>query len=157
MARVTKSPLTGAQLVLVLASILLVTTVVPPFGAWRLNVQRVRQTQERADRAAAAANASLDRLAAVSQDIEVACGPGRLPKGAGGPAQQAWVEHAVIATPVFGAGTPTDAWGQCFLMNVGEGRRGGTVWILSAGPNGRIDTAIGATSLAGDDIGARVR
>lgn len=155
MTRATRSPVSGAQLVFVLAGIFLVTAVVPPFGAWRLNVQRVHQTQERANRAAAAA--SRDHLAVMAQSVEVACGPGRLPKAAGASGQEAWVDHAVIAPAVFGAGMPTDAWGQCFLMNLGEGRRGGGVWILSAGPNGRVDTPFGATALGGDDIGAIVR
>ena len=39
------------------------------------------------------------------------------------------------------------------MINTGSITAGGTVWILSAGPDGIIDTLAGAPSLQGDDLG----
>jgi hypothetical protein len=52
---------------------------------------------------------------------------------------------------------PTDAWGRCFLLNADAWATGGPVWLLSAGPNGWIDTPPNAIALGGDDIGDRLR
>ena len=146
-----RAPLSGAQLLLALAAVILTTAVAPPGAAWWLNRHRVWQTTERAALVAAAVREhGIERA-----DNAVVCGPGRLPKA--GTAGDAWVRQTVIAPQIFGAGTPTDAWGQCFLLNVGEWKAGGHVWILSAGPNGLVDTPLGAAAVAGDDIGVLVK
>jgi hypothetical protein len=80
----------------------------------------------------------------------VVCGPGRLPdldvQGAGA-IHVAWVTAAVVSPDAFGRTLLTDAWGRCFLVS--------DRWILSAGPNGVIETPRDAATLGGDDIGAR--
>ena len=157
MSMTSRSPVRGRQLILILAAIALVTVVLPPAAAWRLNRYRVEQTTERAVSAAERLRNRPESLASVAGGVEVACGPGRLPKTAGGTEQEEWLRRAVVAPSLFGNGMPTDTWGLCFLMNVGEASRGGRMWILSAGPNGLIDTPFGATALAGDDIGAIVK
>lgn len=144
-------------MLVVITAIVIATLVGPPAAAWWLNGHRVKQTQSRADRAATAIAASADTLESSLRSVEVACGPGQLPKPTGRAEQDGWLTRAVMAPEAFGAGMPTDAWGHCFLLNIGERRRGGAVWILSAGPNGRIDTLFGARTLGGDDIGAPVR
>ncbi len=149
------SALHGRQLVAALLTIFLVTAVAPPVAAWRLNLYRINQTRERALLAADAVRANGGRV--LGGGIEVACGPGRLPKTSGTVEQEGWLSRAVLAPAVFGEGMPTDAWGQCFLMNVGAFARGDRVWVLSAGPNGSIDTPFGAAELAGDDIGAIIK
>lgn len=156
-SRGSRSPVRGRQLILILMGIALVTVVLPPAGAWRLNRYRVEQTAARASSAARRIARQAGSLAPLASTIEVACGPGRLPKSLGGVQEEAWLRTAVIAPTAFGDGMPTDAWGQCFLMNIGAGARGERVWILSAGPNGLIDTPIGASTLSGDDIGAVVK
>ena len=41
----------------------------------------------------------------------------------------------------LGEEAPTDPWGRCFLVNLaGVSRADTSVWVLSAGPNGVIDT-----------------
>ena len=146
-----RAPLSGAQLLLALAAVILTTAVVPPGAAWWLNRHRVRQTSERASLVAVAVrDHGIGRA-----DSAVVCGPGRLPKAA--PGGDAWVRQTAIAPEIFGAGTPTDAWGQCFLMNVSDWKTGGHVWILSAGPNGQVDTPLGAAAAVGDDIGVLVK
>ena len=157
-ARSPRSPLSGKQLLLALIVIVLATAVVPPAAAWGLTRYRVNQTRTRAAQAAVRLRTDPTRLSLGARGVDVACGPGRLPRidDTSG-LQDEWVRGAVVAPQLFGAGMPTDAWGRCFLMNIGEWPRGGTVWVLSAGPNGLIDTPLGAVALAGDDIGAILR
>ncbi len=60
---------------------------------------------------------------------------------------------------------PTDPWGNKYICNVAAlGNPGVPVWVVSAGPNGMLETtmpdsgSIGASaSLVGDDIGFRVQ
>lgn len=156
MARRLPAPISGRQLVISLGIIAMSTVVVPPGAAWWLNRHRVAQTRERALHAADDVRLHGAARGVDHVEASVVCGPGRLPKaGESGPDE--WVRYTAIAPQVFGAGMPTDAWGQCFLMNVGQWKGGGRVWVLSAGPNGRIDTPLGATIVQGDDIGAIVR
>ena len=156
MARRPRSPLSGGQLLLTIAGIVFVTAVVPPGAAWSLNRYRVNQTQERATQAALRLRAAAT-IVPPSRAAGVACGPGEMPTIRSTGSEDDWVRNAVAMPEVFGAGMPTDAWGRCFLMNIGEWPRGGRVWIVSAGANGFIDTPLGATALSGDDIGAIVR
>lgn len=134
--------ISGGRVVVTLAAVVLATMVVPPAGAWWLNQRRIEQTQARA---VAAVGALPPRGHA-----GVVCGPGRLPDPDvvnATPVHAAWLAAAVATPDAFGPSMPTDAWGRCFLMN---GR-----WLLSAGPNGSIETAFDAPTLGGDDIGVR--
>ena len=119
----------------------LATAVVPPAGAWWLNQRRIEITTERVRSAVVLGSAD---------GGQVLCGPGRMPdlgsRGAHA-THVAWITAAVRGPEAFGPDMPTDGWGRCFLVNDG--------WILSAGPNGVVDTAPAADSLAGDDIGVR--
>lgn len=153
----SRSPVGGRRLLMILVAIALGTVVLPPAGAWRLNRSRVGQTTARASSAAERVKSHLEALTSLDRGADVVCGPGRLPKPGIGAEQEAWFRKAVVAPSLFGSGMPTDAWGQCFLMNVGDVPRGGRVWIISAGPNGMIDTPLGASAIAGDDIGAIVK
>lgn len=66
--------------------------------------------------------------------------------------------------PYFAGSTPLDPWGRPYLINViasfsTHATNYKRLWVLSAGPNGRIDTPAAATStteLAGDDIGLMI-
>ena len=152
-----RAPISGAQLLLALLVIGLATAVVPVVAAWRLNVHRVAETQARANVAAETARRRLDDRSVTHTTESVVCGPGKVPKAAPGEERDAWVRFTVTAPQLFEVAMPTDAWAQCFLMNVGAATTGGRVWILSAGPNGQIDTPFGSPTLMGDDIGAVVR
>jgi prepilin-type N-terminal cleavage/methylation domain-containing protein len=59
----------------------------------------------------------------------------------------------------YGQSINTDPWGNAYEINVSTLVGGNTspTWIISAGPNGVIDTAPTATTLAGDDIGVRIK
>lgn len=49
--------------------------------------------------------------------------------------------------------TTADPWGSAYFINANNLTSGGTVWILSAGPNGIVDTPVSAAALQGDDVG----
>jgi len=100
-----------------LVGVVLATAVLPPAGAWWLNGRRVQRTLDRATAI----------LAVVAQ----------VPPGPLG---------AVICGP-GGLDVPTDAWGNCFLIN--------DTWVISAGPNGALETPPDALALVGDDVGVR--
>lgn len=136
-----RGPQSGGRVVRALLLAVLATAVLPPLGAWGLNHRRIEVTAERV-------RSAVVRVSAESG--QVLCGPGRVPDldvmGAHA-IHVAWITAAVSRPEAFDADMPTDGWGRCFLMN--------DRWILSAGPNGVVDTAPAADSLAGDDIGVR--
>lgn len=165
MANSTKrSPVSGTQLIAALSAIVFATAIVPPVAAWTLNRSRIAQTSARAQ-------AAIERLrtsgSALTAQTGIVCGPGRVPdrepatasarSGASYPSHLAWLRAAQIAPVLFGAGMPTDAWGRCFLLNADGFSKGDPVWLISAGPNGLIDTPPDALVLGGDDIGGRLR
>lgn len=164
---IRRSPISGWQLISALAAILFATVVLPPAAAWTLNRSRIAQTEARARTAAERLRAGSNDLDGAARSAGIVCGPGRLPArepaaasaraGLSHPAHAAWLREARIAPEVFGSGMPTDAWGRCFLLNADAWGAGGPVWLLSAGPNGVIDTPPNALALGGDDIGDRLR
>jgi hypothetical protein len=134
--------ISGSRVMVTVVTVVLATAVVPPAGAWWLNNRRVQRTQERATVVAA-------QLVPGVQ-IGVVCGPGRLPDATvagAGPVHAAWLSASRRSDEVLGADTPTDAWGRCFLVN--------DHWVVSAGPNGALDTPLDAATLVGDDVGVR--
>jgi len=142
--RSPRSAVRGGQVVLVLLLAVLATAVLPPAGAWWLNARRVAETTDRLVSAEGRVTPAARRT--------VVCGPGRLPPvdtRFAGPTHVAWVSAALINPEPFGAGMPTDAWGRCFLLT--------DRWLLSAGPNGIVDTPFEATQVVGDDIGRRLQ
>ncbi len=56
--------------------------------------------------------------------------------------------------PYAGSALPTDPWGKPYVVNVAAS---GPVWVLSSGPNGKVQTAMTDNVVKGDDIGFRVR
>jgi prepilin-type N-terminal cleavage/methylation domain-containing protein len=56
--------------------------------------------------------------------------------------------------PYAGSALPADPWGRPYMVNVAAT---GPIWVLCAGPNGKVQTAVTATVVNGDDIGFRVR
>lgn len=56
------------------------------------------------------------------------------------------------------AGTAADPWGYSYLTNANAfSVVGSPVWIISAGPNGQIETPSFLGTLFGDDIGLRIK
>jgi general secretion pathway protein G len=51
-----------------------------------------------------------------------------------------------------------DPWGNSYITNANSfATEGQHVWIISAGPNKKIDTGANSTTLQGDDIGLRMK
>ena len=153
-------PMSGAQLTVALVAIIVATAVIPPAAAWSLNTARVSQTSRRAIDAVERLGKTANDIAGFSTGTGVVCGPGRPPArraATAHPAHVAWLRELRAAPELFGAGMPTDAWGRCFVMNIGDWASGGPIWILSAGPNGLIETPTNALVAGGDDIGGRLR
>jgi len=151
-----RAPISGVQLLLALLAIGVATAVLPPVAATRLNAYRIAETRDRAAATVRFATSDAGQRLVEATDAKVVCGPGLVPKPAPGVPDE-WVRATVIAPALFGPGAPVDAWNQCFLMNIGQAKTGGRVWMLSAGPNGLIETRLGADTVAGDDIGVVVR
>lgn len=138
-----RSTVQGSHVVRAVVLAVFATAVLPPAGAWWLNSRRIAVTSGRVQAAVAGAQAQVgDR---------VLCGPGRLPEsgavGAGAVHTQ-WLSLAVVEPTPISQREP-DAWGQCLL--VGHG------WVLSAGPNGVIETPFDAALPIGDDVGFRIQ
>lgn len=153
-------PMSGAQLTAALVAIVVATAVIPPAAAWSLNAGRVSQTSRRAIAAIERLGSAATDVAGFTTSTGIVCGPGRLPGSRAArshPAHVAWLRELRRAPELYGAGMPTDAWGRCFLMNIGDWASGGPVWLLSAGPNGLMETPPNALVSGGDDIGGRLR
>jgi hypothetical protein len=159
-----RAGLTGAQLAVALVGCLLLSVVVPAAIATRLHAARIA----RADRQVRAIAASLDwtGLAGAATDAPelVFVGPGANPKLA---ANGGWSDVRQVGLPTASldfAVTP-DPWGNHYVIYPPHrlsAAAGGPIgmWVLSAGPNGIIDTPFRQPSegaaIRGDDIGQRL-
>ncbi len=151
-----RSPRSSVRGAYVLRAVLLAavaTAVLPPAGAWWLNSRRVAETTVRVAEAVEGLRQSELWPAGVT------CGTGRLPDVSPETARargssldlsvhDAWLSALVAAPGTGPVQVGTDAWGRCLLVADG--------WILSAGPNGIIETPIAAEAPRGDDIGRRL-
>jgi hypothetical protein len=154
---------TGRRVVATLGFILLATAVLPPAAAWGVNRSRVRLATVEVARIAETLRHVEPDLHDVARGAQVLCGPGRLPL-APTPAAERWVtmpRAALVAVVGDGQALSADPWGNCYVVNLAAIAAGepAIVWVLSAGPNGVIDTPFVTASetLAGDDVGIRVR
>ena len=158
----------GATLLGALLAIFVLAFVVPPGLATLVNGSRIDRAQEQVRVLAqevrvAASSPSSD----IQQVADVLGGPGRTPEA---PGARAWIE-APLGTLErhVSEGLSPDPWGNRYLVNIGllkETAPAGSgnesaVWVLSAGPNGSVETAYRlparSASVGGDDVGERVR
>ena len=135
--------------------IVLMTAVVPPAGAHALATWRISRTTDLVNAAAAALATDKPALHDAARGADVVAGAGRLPRAA--QHARGWIRSPVNARAAFAGQWPTDAWGRCYLLNMRQLSETGSALLLSAGPNGEIDTPIDATAPHGDDIAATVR
>jgi len=92
--------------------------------------------------------------------IEVLIGPGVRPPAA----DQIWTNAVSYPLGVAAGSIPEigpDPWGNAYVVNVGAWNSPDTaVWVLSAGPNGRLDTSFRPPARqpdpANDDCGVRL-
>jgi len=142
--------MTGKQVVAAVVAVLLATAVLPPAAAWAVNRRRVARAE--AEVAALARRFELHR-AKVPRAREIAsvlCGPGRVPV-AEDASTSVWTRapRANLLMALPGETLSGDPWGNCYLVNVTSGL------VLSAGPDGTINTDFAAATASGDDVGAR--
>ena len=145
----------GRRVAAMVALLVVLTAVIPPAAAYGLARWRITRAGELAAAAAGPLAARKQDLKDAAGTQAVVCGPGRLPDGAGQGLE--WLHSPVAAGHAFDTDWPQDPWGRCYLLNVRAVLESGGGLLISAGPNGTIDTPLHAASAAGDDIAALVR
>ena len=159
----------GVTLLQALAGILLLTVIAPPGLATLVNRSRIDRAQEEVRRLADALQDTgfVDCTRGPEAD-DLLGGPGNVPEA---PGVRQWVDGRVgglsgyVSQPLR-----SDPWGNRYLVNIGalqtsEADEASTepraLWVLSAGPNGLVETVYAAPALSavvgGDDIGARIK
>jgi hypothetical protein len=151
--------LSGLGLTLALVVITVFAFVLPPVLALQLHHRRearaVAQVQEVAIALGQGAGA---HLAADPQlrEIGVLNGPGDVVTDA---LDRTWITARAASLEPYvnlpAEGLTPDPWLRALQVNIGAARAGGRLWVLSAGPNGIIDTPFVSTGNAvpgGDDI-----
>ena len=145
----------GRRVAGTIALLLMFTAVLPPAAAYGLARWRIAKALELAETAAPLLAERSDELRQLAGRQGVLCGPGRLPRAE--PVAFSWIESPVSAGASFAEVWPQDPWGRCYLLDlrgVLDGRGG---LLISAGPNGTIDTPASAQAPLGDDIAAFAR
>lgn len=158
--------MSGGRVLGALGVIILATAVIPPFAATTVNRSRVRAASAEVAAIADAldrAGQELRDTAHAAPDADVLCGPGRMPM-AESPAAERWAaapRGALTAVLDNRQALSPDPWGNCYAVNLAAILSSGSdvLWVLSAGPNGIIDTPfIGREETpAGDDVGMIIR
>jgi hypothetical protein len=155
--------MTGRRVLATVGFILLATVVLPPAAAWGVNRSRVRVASAEVAGIAEALRRAEPEWREAFHGAEVLCGPGRVPM-ANTPAAARWLTTPRAAlTAAIGdrRALSADPWGNCYVVNLAPITAGGRamLWVLSAGPDGIIDTPFVTESEtpAGDDVGIRVR
>lgn len=154
--------MSGRRVLATLVLILLATAVVPPLGAFAVNRARVRAAEATVRSVAQAFGEDEARLLEMARGADVLCGAGRMPL-ARLPDAQGWVTAPRAGWGTTRAGLAAlspDPWGNCYVMNLAAANSSSmAVWVLSAGPDGIIETPFVASSdaPAGDDVRMRIR
>jgi succinoglycan biosynthesis protein ExoA len=152
-ARRARAGLNGAQLVLALVVIGILAFVFPPLMAERVHARRIVRAHRDSQRIAAA----VAEIAEPRVPVGVYVGAGAEPRFA---SDSGWQQRTVtVAGGRFAAQIPADPWGNHYLIVTGGGAgKPGPAWVLSAGPNGIVETRFSVRPprvTAGDDIVAR--
>jgi hypothetical protein len=147
--------LEGANVARMVTLLVALTAVVPPSAAYALARWRVARAQSLADAAVTHLAARRADLVAPDGGLHVTCGPGRRPRASD--TGSSWLRETVRASDALSAIWPQDPWGRCYLLNVRGVHEGSGGLLISAGPNGTIDTPLSALAPSGDDIAALVR
>ena len=157
--------MSGGRVLAAVGLIILATAVIPPIAAITVNRSRVRVASAEAAAIASALDRPGEELRNTARsplDADVLCGPGRMPI-AGTPAAEPWVTtpRAPLAAVVSHQPLAQDPWGNCYVVNLAAilSVEPAVLWVLSAGPNGIIETPFlsGGEAPVGDDIGALLR
>jgi hypothetical protein len=91
-------------------------------------------------------------LGRVPPTVSVLTGPGDMPRTT----DSRWAAGTSLPLASVVRLPQVDPWGNTYLVNFGAARTGGAIWVLSAGPDGVIDTPFDVplphASVRGDDV-----
>ena len=151
--------MTGRRVVLVVAAALFATAVLPPLAAFSVNQRRIDRARLDADAIAGIIAARLARHDEPTFPDGLLCGLGRMPTA--DPAIGPWLTAPRRDLALWTAdqnALRADPWGNAFVVtiHVASGSAGRLARVLSAGPNGVIETRFRDGSAGGDDIVVRV-
>jgi hypothetical protein len=155
-ADASRSAPIGTPVVLLALTVIAVLAFVLPFGAVRtLHARRLGAAHQDLD--ALVSRIRLDDLRGrFSERASVLIGPGDLPRSA----DPLWMSGTTAPLVAVDRSAHADPWGNGYVINLGaSAAAGATVWLLSAGPDGIIQTPFvdsSATPL-GDDLARRLR
>jgi len=157
--------MSGRRVLGAVGLIILLTAVLPPAAAVAVNRARVRTASREASSIADALSRPGEELRNAAHsvlDAGVLCGLGRMPL-AETPAAAPWVTtpRAALAAAVGDRqALSPDPWGNCYAVNLAAilSAEPAVLWVLSAGPNGIIETPfVGRSETpAGDDVGMKI-
>jgi hypothetical protein len=139
----------GRQVLGAIALIVIATVVLPPAAAWTVNRHRVASAQDEANRLARLLRDQNVLAVAAGDRAKALCGPGRAP--ATSPAGGDWLVFPCsnLASRLGGAALKADPWGNSYIVKLAAP----APLVISAGPNGMLETSGIAIGLAaGDDI-----
>ena len=145
----------GHRITRTVLAIVVLTAVLPTAAAKALATWRITRAGELARIGADRLASHRGDLSSSDSRLHVMCGPGRRPRAASD--AEGWLHETVRAPESLQRDWPQDPWGRCYLLNTPAWFREGAGLLISAGPNGTIETPIHAAAPGGDDIGAVVR
>lgn len=145
----------GRRVAAIVALLVVLTAVLPPAAAYTLARSRISRAQALASDAAGQLTSRKPELLAAAGTHAVVAGNGRLPHASDD--GLGWLQAPVPAGRELESIWPLDPWGRAYLLNARAVLAGDGGLLISAGPNGSIDTPLDASSPAGDDIAAIVR
>lgn len=143
--------------------VLLVLAFAVPYGAVQtLHQKRLRAADEGTRAIAERLKTILaGRPSDVPAGTEVLAGPGERPVVNDDRWNSATSVPLARVLPVLSSDDPSgqaDPWGNAYLVNVAAISSAGTVWVLSAGPDGIVQTPfVSQSAPLGDDRAARIR
>ena len=146
-----------------LVALILVLAFAVPYGAVQaLHKKRLRAADEGTRAIAERLKPMIaGRLSEIPAGTEVLAGPGKRPVVT----DERWNSATSVpfarllpALPIDDAASQPDPWGNAYLVNVAALPSAGTVWVLSAGPDGIVQTPfVSQGAPLGDDRAARLR
>lgn len=148
--------MTGRRVVTTLLFVATATAVVPPALAGAVHRRRVSRAETDVADIASRIRGAETALQNVGKTVEVLCGSGAMPRALTDAARR-WIDAprgALAAAVGDRESIPIDPWGNCYVVKlataVAEHRTPGLV--LSAGPNGIIETPFSADAPLGNDV-----